>query len=56
MLAFIQVPAGLLPLILMVGLMCAALAVSLFIWGFVPDEVEEEDLYGYRLTKRKRLL
>ena len=56
MLAFITVPAGLLPLILIVGLLCAALAVSLFIWGFVPDEVEEEDLYGYRLTKRKRLL
>ncbi len=32
------------------------LAFALFVWGFVPDEVEEEDIYGYRLTKRQRLL
>ncbi|MEC9399744.1 MAG: type II secretion system F family protein [Myxococcota bacterium] len=32
------------------------LAFSLFVWGIVPDEVEEEDIYGYRLTKRKRLI
>lgn len=32
------------------------LAFVLLIWGFVPEEVEEEDLYGYRHTKRKRLL
>jgi len=28
----------------------------LFVMGVVPDEVEEDDIYGYRLTKRKRLL
>ncbi len=40
-------------------LMCAGLAFlsgALFIYGFVPDEVEEEDIFGYRLTKRKQLL
>ncbi len=32
------------------------IAVALFVWGFVPDEVSEDEIYGYRLTKRKRLL
>ena len=32
------------------------LAFSMFVWGIVPDEVDEEDIYGYRLTKRKRLV
>jgi len=32
------------------------LAFSLFVFGFVPDEVEEDEIFGYRLTKRKRLL
>lgn len=32
------------------------LAFALLIFGFVPEEIEEEDIYGYRLTKRKRLL
>jgi tight adherence protein C len=41
-------------LFLAVGLVFAAFA--LFIWGFVPDEVEEDELYGYRQNKRKRLL
>lgn len=31
-------------------------AFSLFVFGFVPDEVEEDEIFGYRLTKRKRLL
>ncbi len=32
------------------------LAFALLTYGFVPDEVEEDEIYGYRLTKRKRLL
>ncbi len=31
-------------------------AFSLLVIGFVPDEVEEDEIYGYRLTKRKRLM
>lgn len=36
---------------------CAGIffAFILFVVGFVPDEVEEDEIYGYRLTKRKRL-
>lgn len=29
---------------------------TLLVFGFVPDEVEEDEIFGYRLTKRKRLL
>jgi tight adherence protein C len=32
------------------------IAFLLFVIGFVPDEVNEDEIYGYRLTKRKRLL
>lgn len=32
------------------------LAFVLFVVGFVPDEVDEDELYGYRLTKRRRLM
>lgn len=32
------------------------LAFAFLVFGFVPNDVEEEDIYGYRLTKRKRLL
>lgn len=32
------------------------LAFVMFVIGFVPDEVEEDEIFGYRLTKRKRLL
>ncbi|MBA2661204.1 MAG: type II secretion system F family protein [Bradymonadaceae bacterium] len=31
-------------------------AFAFFVWGFVPDDVEEDEIYGYRLTKRKRLI
>lgn len=31
-------------------------AFALLTFGFVPDEVEEDEIYGYRLTKRARLL
>ena len=32
------------------------LAFVLLVVGFVPDEVDEDELYGYRLTKRRRLM
>ena len=32
------------------------MAFVLFVVGFVPDEVEEDEIYGYRKTKRKRLI
>lgn len=32
------------------------LAFILLVVGFVPDEVDEDEIYGYRLTKRKRLI
>ena len=35
---------------------CIFVAFVMFVWGFVPDEVEEDDIYGYRLTRRKRLI
>ena len=31
-------------------------AFSLLVFGFVPDDVDEDEIYGYRLTKRKRLM
>jgi tight adherence protein C len=31
------------------------LAFALLTFGFVPEEVEEDEIYGYRLTKRQRL-
>lgn len=41
-------------IILAIVLMFVAFALLTF--GFVPEEVEEDEIYGYRLTKRKRLL
>ena len=32
------------------------LSFTLLIYGFVPEEIHEEDIFGYRMTKRKRLL
>ncbi|AWV87924.1 hypothetical protein DN745_00700 [Bradymonas sediminis] len=32
------------------------LSFALLTYGFVPDEVQEDEIYGYRLTKRARLL
>lgn len=34
----------------------AFVAFALLVWGFVPEKVEEDEIFGYRLTKRKRLL
>lgn len=45
------------PVFLMIGAILGIfLAFALFVWGFVPEEVDEDEIYGYRLTKRKRLL
>lgn len=29
---------------------------ALLIWGVVPEKIEEDEIFGYRLTKRQRLL
>jgi len=42
--------------ILLTSIVGIFLAFTMFVYGFVPDEVEEDESYGYRLTKRKRLL
>lgn len=42
--------------ILLTSIVGIFLAFTMFVYGFVPDEVEEDEIYGYRLTKRKRLL
>lgn len=56
MLDFLNLPHELNPMLLGGAVLGIGLAFALFVWGFVPDEVEEEDIYGYRLTKRKRLV
>lgn len=43
-------------LLLLATAVCIFAAFALLVFGIVPDEVDEEDIYGYRLTKRKRLL
>ena len=45
-----------LQVLLLLSLFAIFMAFVLLIYGFVPDEVEEDEIYGYRLTKRKRLL
>lgn len=48
---------GIDPLLLLVGaVVLVFLSFSLLVYGFVPEEVSEDEIYGYRLTKRKRLL
>ncbi|MFU8806630.1 MAG: type II secretion system F family protein [Bradymonadaceae bacterium] len=45
------------PYILLIGsVLLIFLAFALLVWGFVPEEVDEDEIYGYRLTKRARLL
>ena len=51
-----SLPPGSSQIIFIAIIVCTFLAFSMFVWGLVPDEVEEEDIYGYRLTKRKRLI
>ncbi|MGM0555681.1 MAG: type II secretion system F family protein [Myxococcota bacterium] len=43
-------------LFLIGGLLLMFIAFALLIFGFVPDEVEEDEVFGYRLTKRQRLI
>lgn len=38
------------------AVVCTFAAVALLVWGIVPEEVDEEDIYGYRLTKRQQLI
>lgn len=45
-----------LELFLIGALVLIFLAGMMLVVGFVPDEVEEDEIYGYRLTKRKRLI
>lgn len=48
---------GIDPIVLIIAVVSLIfIAVALFVWGFVPDEVNEDEIYGYRLTKRKRLV
>lgn len=52
-----EVLSGIPKMGLLIGaLVLIFLAFSLFVFGFVPDDVDEDEIYGYRLTKRKRLL
>ena len=45
-----------LKLLLLAAITSCFAAFALLIWGFVPDEVDEDEIFGYRLNKRKRLL
>ena len=38
------------------ALLLIFIAFTLFVVGFVPDDVDEDEIYGYRKTKRKRLM
>lgn len=45
------------PTLLLIGAaILIFLSFALFVWGFVPEQIDEDEIYGYRLTKRKRLL
>lgn len=39
-----------------IGVALVLIAVALLVYAFVPQQVEEEEIYGYRETKRNRLL
>ncbi len=43
-------------LILILAMLLIALSFALFVWGFVPEKIEEDEIFGYRLTKRQRLI
>lgn len=43
-------------LLFILALVAIFVSVALLVYGFVPEEVEEDDIYGYRLTKRQRLI
>jgi tight adherence protein C len=43
-------------LVLATAVGLAGLAMFFLVYGFVPEEVEEDEIFGYRLTKRRRLM
>lgn len=43
-------------MLLALSVILFAICFGLIVWGAVPEEIEEDELFGYRLTKRKRLL
>lgn len=43
-------------LLIMAAIGLMFLSFALLTYGFVPEKVEEDEIYGYRLTKRERLL
>ncbi len=43
-------------LLLAAATILTIVAFGLLVWGAVPEEIEEDEIFGYRLTKRKRLL
>ena len=40
----------------MVGMLLVFATAFLLVWGLVPEDLEREEIYGYRLNKRQRLL
>lgn len=42
--------------LLISGVLLMFVSFVLLVVGFVPDEVEEDEVFGYRLTKRQRLI
>ncbi len=42
-------------LLLLLALLAMFAAFALLVWGFVPEKIEEDEIFGYRLTKRERL-
>lgn len=43
-------------LILLLAVVLMGIAFALMVWGFVPEKIEEDEIFGYRLTKRQRLM
>lgn len=43
-------------MMLLLAVVLAFFAFALLVWGVVPEKLEEDEIFGYRLTKRERLL
>lgn len=43
-------------LLLILGIIAAFVSFALLVWGLVPEKVEEDEIFGYRLKKRERLI
>lgn len=43
-------------LILILATALTIIAFALFVWGAVPEQIVEDEIFGYRLTKRQRLM